>query len=184
MSKTIDECTLILSVAPSVEGFGFAFFDGIWTPIDWGFREVRGEKNSGACAHVEALIDRFKPDVLLIEDCLEDNATMRWKRSPRVKQLLLELEALGRNKNILIARYTREQIRECFAQFEATSKYEIAETISRNLPEFTAQLPPPRKLWLPENNRMNVFHAVSLIFTHFYFLAIKPNTKEQKSRKK
>lgn len=184
MRNTIDECTLTLSVAPSVRGFGFAFFEGIWTPIDWGFREVHGEKNAKTCKRIEALIDQYKPEVLLIEDCLEAKSKIRWKRASRVRQLLLDIEALGHKKNILVAKYSREQIRECFAQFEATTKYEIAAAIHQNLPEFTAQLPPPRKLWLPENRRMIVFDAVSLIFTHFYFLAIKPNTKKKKQRKK
>ena len=79
---------------------------------------------------------------------------------------------------MLVAKYTRSEIREFFAHFDACSKYEIAEAISQNLPEFAAQLPPRKKLWLPESNCIKVFDAVSLIFTHFYHLAIKPNTRE------
>lgn len=180
MSNTIDECTLILSIAPSVQGFGFAFFDGIWTPIDWGFKKTSKPKNEQTCLQVEALIERYSPDVLLIEDPLPEKPAVRWTRAPRVKTLLSDLEALGEKKNILVAKYTRGDIQECFAQFNAKSKYEIASAISQHLPEFTAQLPPRKKLWLPESNYITVFDAVSLIFTHFYFLAIKPNTKEGK----
>ncbi len=184
MKNTVDECTLIMSVIPSARGFGFAFFDGMWNPIDWGFRAVSGEKNAGTCAHVEAFIERYRPDVLVVENCSINSLTKTRKRSPRVKQLLTELEALGHKRKVLVATYSREQIRECFAQFGSTSRYEIAKAISQNLPEFTVQLPPPRKLWLPESNRMKFFDAVSLIFTHFYFMAIKPNTKMESTGKK
>ena len=39
-------------------------------------------------------------------------------------------------------------------------------------------MPPERKIWLPEDYRMSIFDAVSLIFTHFYFEAIKPGTSD------
>lgn len=181
MKKIVDECTLIMSVVPSVRGFGFAFFDGMWNPIDWGFRTVRDDKNVNTCTRVTGLIQRYKPDVLVIQRCSKDNASSSWKCSARVKQLLTDLKALGLEMDVFVALYTREQIRECFSQFGVTSRYEIAKTISQNLPEFTVQLPPPRKLWLPESSRMKYFDAVSLIFTHFYFMAIKPNTKQKNS---
>ncbi len=184
MKKTVDECTLIMSVVPSVRGFGFAFFDGMWNPIDWGFRTAQGDKNVSACTHVRGLIERYRPDVLVVEHCSQNNGTTPLNRSPRVQQLLTDIETLGHEMNVLVASYSREQIRECFSQFGATSRYEIAKTISQNLPEFTVQLPPPKKLWLPESSRMKFFDAVSLIFTHFYFLAIKPNTKVKKTGKK
>ena len=64
---------------------------------------------------------------------------------------------------------------------DAVTKYEIATAISQSLPEFPPQLPPERKIWLPEDYRMSIFDAVSLIFTHFYFQAIKPNTASMES---
>jgi len=68
-------------------------------------------------------------------------------------------------------------IQACFARFEAKTKYNIAKKISQLLPEFLPQLPPPRKIWLPEDYRMSIFDAASLIFAHFYF-------KEEDPRKK
>jgi hypothetical protein len=163
---------LILAVYPAVRGFGFALFHGAWTPIDWGFRHVDGDKNTACLDKVRALIEDYAPDTLL----LEDHRGAGSRRCPRVTVLIDEIARLAMGKGISVARYSRDQIRECFAEFDATSKYDIARAISRVLPEFPPQLPPERKIWLPEDTRMSIFDAVSLIFTHFYFEAIRPGT--------
>lgn len=163
---------LILAIFPSVRGFGFALFHGAWIPIDWGFRHVQGDKNNSAIDKVQKLIDDYAPDTLL----LEDHAGAGSRRSARVVALIDDIADLSLGKGITVARYSRDRIRECFAEFGAVTKPEIAQAISRSLPEFPPQLPPERKIWLPEDYRMSIFDAVSLIFTHFYFQAIKPGT--------
>jgi hypothetical protein len=175
MNEHQNDNELFLAVFPSVRGFGFALFHGAWIPIDWGFRHVEGDKNETSRAKVAKLIDENAPDTLL----LEDHAGEGSRRSDRVAALIDDIAELGSQKGISVARYSRDQIRECFAEFGATTKYEIAEAISRSLPEFPPQLPPQRKIWLPEDYRMSIFDAVSLIFTHFYFQAIKPATPDE-----
>jgi Holliday junction resolvasome RuvABC endonuclease subunit len=172
MNNTFNEESLILSVFPSVRGFGFALFHGAWVPIDWGFRHVQGDKNEIALEKIRALIDDYAPDTVLIEDHAGEGS----RRSPRVETLIDAIAALATEKGITVERYSRDQIKECFAEFDAVTKYEIAKAISESLPEFPPQLPPQRKIWLPEDYRMSIFDAVSLIFTHFYFQAIKPGT--------
>jgi hypothetical protein len=164
--------SLLLAIFPSVRGFGFALFHGAWIPIDWGFRHVQCDKNETSLEKVGLLIDDYAPDTLL----LEDHAGEGSRRSRRVETLIDEIAALGIRKDITVARYSRDQIRACFAEFGAVTKYDIARAISRSLPEFPPQLPPERKIWLPEDYRMSIFDAVSLVFTHFYFQAIKPGT--------
>ncbi len=172
MKKKSIEDALILSVFPSVRGFGFALFQGTWVPIDWGFRHVQGDKNSCSLEKVRKLIDEYAPDVLL----LEDYAGAGSRRAPRIERLIDDIAALANEFGITVERYSRSRIQECFAEYDAVTKYEIATAISQSLPEFPPQLPPERKIWLPEDYRMSIFDAVSLIFTHFYFQAIKPNT--------
>ena len=177
MKKKSIEDALILSVFPSVRGFGFALFQGTWVPIDWGFRHVQGDKNECSLEKVQKLIDEYSPDVLL----LEDYAGAGSRRAPRVERLIDDIAALANEHGIAIERYSRSQIQECFAEYDAVTKYEIATAISQSLPEFPPQLPTERKIWLPEDYRMSIFDAVSLIFTHFYFQAIKPNTASMES---
>ncbi len=172
MNEKSIEDTLILSVFPSVRGFGFSLFQGAWVPFDWGFRHVQGDKNKGSFEKVRKLIDEYAPDVLLLEDCAGAGS----RRAARVERLIDDIAALANEHGIAVERYSRSQIQECFAEYDAVTKYEIATAISRSLPEFPPQLPPERKIWLPEDYRISIFDAVSLIFTHFYFQAVKPNT--------
>ena len=165
----------VLSIFPSTRGFGFALFQGVGTPFDWGFRHVQGNKNAKSLEKVRFLIHRFNPNVLLLEDCRGAGSN----RASRIEQLIDNIEHLAKENQITVTKYSRSQIQVSFAQFQAKTKYDIATVISRLLPEFHPQLPPPRKIWLSEDYRMGIFDAVSLIFTHFYFLAIKPNTKEK-----
>jgi len=180
MKNNITNDLLILSIFPSTRGFGFALFEGAWIPVDWGFRHASGDKNAICVQKVQSLIERFKPELLLLEDCAGDGSN----RGDRVEKLVTEIEKLSLINKVTVKKYSRAQIQECFAQLEAKTKHEIAEAIAGMLPEFPPQLPPPRKIWLPEDYRMSIFDAVSLIFTHFYFMGIKPNTKERKPRKK
>ncbi|MCZ6774291.1 MAG: hypothetical protein O7G83_20220 [Proteobacteria bacterium] len=168
--KSIDD-VLILSIFPSVRGFGFALFQGAWIPFDWGFRHVQGDRNRCCIEKVRKLIDEYAPDVLLLEDCAGEGS----RRAPRVETLIDDIAAIATKKGITVERYSRFQIQECFAEYDAVTKYEIAQAISQSLPEFPPQLPPERKIWLPEDYRMSIFDAVSLIFTHFYFQVIRPN---------
>ncbi len=178
MKKKSIEDALILSVFPSVRGFGFALFQGAWVPFDWGFRHVLGDKNKCSLDKVRKLIEEYAPDVLL----LEDYAGAGSRRAPRIERLIDDIAALANEYGIAVERYSRSRIQECFAEYDAVTKYEIATAISGSLPEFPPQLPPERKIWLPEDYRMSIFDAVSLIFTHFYFQAIKPNTASIKGK--
>ncbi len=173
-TKPFEE-SLILSIFPSVRGFGFALFQGAWIPLDWGFRHVQGDKNIFSLEKAGKLIDEFTPDVIL----LEDYAGAGCRRAPRIENLIEDIAILAKEKGIQVKRYSRSQIQECFAEYDATTKYEIATAISQNLPEFPPQLPPERKIWLPEDYRMSIFDAVSLIFTSFYFQAIRPGTASE-----
>jgi hypothetical protein len=166
--------SVLLAIFPAVRGFGFALFHGAWIPIDWGFRHIEGEKNEASLEKVGELVDDYAPDTML----LEDHAGEGSRRSPRVEILIDEIAALATRNGVAVERYSRDQIKECFAEFGAATKYEIAWAISEALPEFPPQLPPERKIWLPEDYRMSIFDAVSLIFTHFYFHAIKPGSSD------
>jgi len=169
------EHTVILSVFPSDRGFGFAVFEGPWVPINWGGRYGRDTKNRECLEKLQEIIEHEKPDTLLVKGYAKEGA----HRTPRIERFIADIEQLAKKNSIPVTRYSREQIRECFAEFEAQTKHEIAQAISEMLPEFPPQLPPPRKIWEAEHPSMSIFDAVSLIFAHFFHTTVKPQTRQE-----
>jgi len=48
-----------------------------------------------------------------------------------------------------------------------TNKRQLAEAIAARIPAFERYLPPPRKPWMSEDSRMNLFDAAALALTFF-----------------
>ncbi len=74
----------ILSIDPSTRGFGFAILEGPESLIDWGAKQVKANKNQRCLMLVEDLIERYRQDVVVVED-YDDKGC---RRSPRVQDLL------------------------------------------------------------------------------------------------
>ncbi len=56
---------------------------------------------------------------------------------------------------------------ETFAQQGVINKQSLAEAIARHMPAFERYLPPPRKPWMSEDSRMNLFDAAALALAFF-----------------
>ena len=171
MRQTFTKGVVVLSVYPSSWGVSYAIFIGPWFPVDWGTRFIVGDKNAQTLAKVRELLKTYRPDVLVIEDYAGEGS----RRTPRVREVLRDIEKLAATKKVTTHTYSRAEIRACFSQFNAWTKHEITRAIAESLPEFRNILPPVRKIWMPEHYNMNIFDAVSLVFTFFYF-------NEQKKR--
>ena len=161
-SKTINE-QRVLSVAPCVQGIGFVVFNGPRLPIDWGVKWTRIEKNARGVAKVAELIDRYQPDVVILEDHHGKGA----RRAKRVENLLDAIATLVHRQNIKTARFSRGRVRQLFAANGAVTKFQIAKAIAEKIPELVPRLPGERKIWLPEHANMSIFDAASLALTYF-----------------
>ena len=165
MKQNITKGVVVLSVYPSSWGVSYVVFVGPWCPLDWGTQFIVREKNARTILKVRGLLEEYRPDVVVVEDYAGEGS----RRSPRIQEVLGDIEKLAARKKVKIHKFSRGRIRECFAQFDARTKHDIAKVIAESLPEFQNILPPVRKIWLPEHYNMNVFDAVSLVFTFFYF---------------
>jgi Holliday junction resolvasome RuvABC endonuclease subunit len=156
---------LALAIYPSTRGFGFALFEGPSVLIDWGTKETRIEKNQQCLVKIEALIDFYEPDVVIVEDASRGVS----RRSKRIQRLIQDINALAIRKKLKRRSYSRAMIKEFFSEFGAATKPQIAQTIAGWLPELKPRLPPVRKIWMSEDPRMAIFDAVALVLTFFYF---------------
>ena len=161
---------LVLSIYLNTRGFGYALFEGVVAPVDWGIKTAKTKGLSDCLEKVRVLLHLLQPSVIVLQDC-EGKLSRCTKR---IENLINRISALARTKRIRIYRYSRADIRECFAYYGARTKDEIARAIAKLLPEFAPRVPPMRKLWMSEDYRMGLFDALSLIFTYYANEHLRP----------
>jgi hypothetical protein len=152
---------LVCAIYPSTKGFGYAFFEGTHSLIDWGVKSVRRrQKNLSSLRKVRELLAFYRPDALVLEDYQGRGS----RRTKRIQTLINLITAHATEKRIAIASYSRSEVRACFA---VTTKRQIAEAIVREFPELEPRLPPIRKIWMSEDARKGIFDAAALAMTFF-----------------
>lgn len=145
----------VLAVDPVSRGVGFAVLEGQDRLIDWGIRSTGRADNARSARVIDKLIDRFRPDVLILEDW--DAAGSR--RCGRVETLLGRIAA-QEGKRVLVRLVTQREIRAIGPLPLTSTKYGRATFLAERFPELQAYLPPVRKPWMPEDDRMAIFDAL------------------------
>ena len=151
----------VLAIAPCAQGFGFAVLEGPKRLIDYGVKEVRGDKNSGCLKKVIALIRHYQPNVIVLEDPLGKGS----QRCLRIQILLREIVEVALSKNVESRSFSRSEIRKAFSKRGIFTKHQLASSIAKQFPELALRLPPVRKPWMSEDERMSIFDAVGMAFT-------------------
>jgi hypothetical protein len=152
----------VLAIDPFSRGVGFAVFEGPHQLIDWGLRTTGRADNAKALRVIDKLIDRFRPDVLALEDW--ESAGSR--RCGRV-QTLLDRIAATEGPRVLVRLITRRQIRAIGPMPQTSTKRGRACFLAERFLELQPFLPPIRKPWMPEDDRMAIFDAVSFAVACF-----------------
>jgi Holliday junction resolvasome RuvABC endonuclease subunit len=152
----------VLAIHPNYEGFGFVVFESGEALIDWGFKTTNHSRNIRCMKLIEDLIERHRPDAIVIEDL----AAKTTRRGPRLKMLLGKILRLAARQEIQCRRVSRATVKEAFGPTLRT-KHQVACAIVARFPELARWLPKPRKLWMKEDRKMNIFSAVALALTFF-----------------
>ncbi len=164
MNKDRNKYKRVLGIDPATRGFGFILFEGSEYPIDWGTKEAREKKNVRCLKKISELIEFYHPDVIVLEDCAAKGA----RRCLRVQRLIEEIGKLASKQKIKVRRFSRTKVKVVFSESSATTKHQIAIRIAVLLPELERSLPPFRKPWMPEDERMSIFDAASFALTFYY----------------
>jgi hypothetical protein len=152
----------VLAIDPFSRGVGFAVLEGPDSLIDWGLK-CTGRADNGKAAHaVERLIDRFRPDILALEDW--DAAGSR--RCERVEKLLIRIAAVEA-KRVCVQLISRRQICAIGPMPRTGTKRGRTCFLAERFLELHPLLPPVRKPWMPEDDRMAVFDATSFAVAYF-----------------
>ncbi len=84
----------ILAVSLSANGFGYAVMEDT-VLIEFRNKMFLADKNANSFTHIDKLILRFQPDVLVLHDV---NAAGTY-RSPRIKELHRKVVALAKKRD-------------------------------------------------------------------------------------
>jgi hypothetical protein len=155
---------LVMSVFPYARGIAYVVFEDPNSPVDWGICDPHGDrKKHQAIRIIAALVDRYSPGALI----LRDRVGLRRGRIWRHAALVEALETIAHRKGILIARLSRDEVRQSFSSLESPTRYAIVQTIAKQIPMFETYVPPIRKIWKAEDRKMGLFDAAALALTFY-----------------
>jgi len=124
---------LVLAIAPSSRGFGFAVMEG--------------------------MITLYNPAVLMLEDAPAKGS----RRSRRIRNVTKKIIATAASRQAEVALLSRDQVMRAFFKDGIGSKHTIARILAMRFPEELGhRLPPKRKPWRSEDYRTGIFDAVAL----------------------
>lgn len=159
---------LVISFFFNTNGIGYALFEGVVAPVDWGIKEIK--RTQDYFEQVRILLHLFDPAVVVLQDC----AGQLSRCSDSIRKLTNQVAALAKKKGIRVCRYSRADIRSCFAYYGAQSKDEIAREIAKFMPEFARFVPRMRGIWRREHYRMVLFDALALVTTYYANEHLRP----------
>lgn len=165
---TASSAPFVLAISPSPRGFAFALFQGPERQVDWGVKEIRGaDRDARVLKAVEDLFTLYQPQTLVVEE----TRTKESRRRLRNRALHKSIATLAERRGIVVVRYPRATVSQCFAPEGAHTRPEIATVIAKRIPAFAPLVPPVRKIWMGEDPRQSFFDAVALCLTYYTFLA-------------
>lgn len=120
--------------------------------------------NKDILKKVKEKIDFYIPEIVILEDANGFGS----RKGTRVKRAIRKIEKYVQEQKLLVAKYSRNDIRFVFNAFNAQSKYEIARVITENVKQLPIELPKKRLSHMPEHYSMAIFDAIALGITHYY----------------
>jgi hypothetical protein len=155
---------LALAIFLTGHGFAFTLFEGFLAPLDWGIVRRDGpEKNRLCHKAISALLQRYHPDVLV----LQDTSWTGTRRPHRITALNAAVFKLAEDFGVSVCAFSGDQVRAAFSDVQPLTRHAMAQAIVRHIPAFEALLPAPRKWWNSEDPRMGLFDAAALALTFF-----------------
>ena len=143
----------LLSIDLTAKGFGFALLDAKLGLLDWGFSAVPATDDNAFIARVCARIDRGRPTALVLENFAP---TKGRENALRRRDLVMRVATDRRMGMCHVSRTIVQRI------LVASTKTAIARKLAGRFPELQSRVPPERKRWTTEDERMHIFDALSL----------------------
>ena len=112
---------LVIAIYFNARGFAFVIFESSLSPVDWGVKEVRGDRKHARClVKIVAILDQYQPDVLVLQDT-SPRGTLRARRITKLNSAIAEL-ATGRG--MALYAYSRADIWNAFRDVGVSNKHD------------------------------------------------------------
>src|SRR3954447_15042046 len=103
---------LVMAIHLNSRGVSFVIFEGELAPLDWSAVELRGsEKREKALVRIDALLARFRPNVVVLEDMPESDT----RRPLRIRSLNEAIAGLAERYALPTFYLSRATVRQQFA---------------------------------------------------------------------
>lgn len=130
----------------------FAVLEGPERLVEWGSRGITADV-SRFLPKLAREVERYRPDVLVIEDAALT------RKGERVKAHLVWAEQWAEDHELPWTAIARDDLLS-WASHLGTNKETRARGIAELFPELATLVPPPRKVWETEAGRLSVFVAI------------------------
>jgi hypothetical protein len=134
--NTPNRYRFVAAIYPNSRGIAFVLFEGL-SARDWMVTPRRGpSKLRHALRRIGVQFERYPLiDALVLQDMSPEGT----RRSRRIRELNDAIAEYAETYGIPVFTYSREQVRWCFQQFGLVTKYGIAESIAKHIPELAYQ---------------------------------------------
>lgn len=164
MQETNDKKKIVFAVYPNANGFGFVYMENARKLIDYGSVRINPISNSKIVGRIKRSLEYLRPSVVVVQN----PEGLSSRTGSRVDRLVKKISEYATTENLKVIQYSRDQIREVFEQFGATTKYEISQVLLTEFKELETKSPKKRTLWTSEDRNMAIFDALSLALTWYY----------------
>ena len=155
---------LVLTLYPNAFGMGYVISETPKELINYGVARIRPLSSNQYIKRLLYFVRQYKPTIILLRGYTQSDKRI----SKRVIRVIKTFEDEAEKMNLLVHKYSREDIKGVFEQFGNNSKYGISKTITSWYPELQSRMPDIRKNTQAEHYQMGVFDAFALMLSHYY----------------
>lgn len=132
----------------------FAVLENTERLIEWGSRGL-GSDVSAFLDRLSKLVERYRPDVLVVEDAGGS------RKGERVRECLVWAEQWAVDHDLRVRPVEREAFLRYLQRISVGTKYEVAQSLTALFPELSSLLPKKRRAWESESKRLSLFVAIA-----------------------
>jgi hypothetical protein len=151
----------IVSLDVRSKTLAYAVLDGPLQLLDFGVS--RSTQGSFQTSRVEKVMRKFQPHVIVLRKVPAGSK----RDNPAVQSAIKSVRSKARYLSVPVVSIEKRLIDQTFRPHCKPTKYQIARLLSGCFPALEWYMPSKRKIWMPEDRRMQYFDAAALGLAYF-----------------